>query len=180
MHLLLASRVADADVWKRAIQKTEAAFKSLYPEENFTYDFFDQRIAQFYDAEQKLLRLLAWATGLCIFISCLGLLGLVVFTTHTRTKEIGVRKVLGASVAQLVMLLSKDFVILVLGAFLVAAPLAAWFTHDWLQGFAYRVGISWWIFVVTALGMLLLALLILGIRTVKAAAANPVNSLRTE
>ncbi len=180
MHLLLASRVEDADVWTRAIQKTEAAFKSLYPEENFSYDFFDQRIAQFYDAEQKLLRLLAWATGLCIFISCLGLLGLVVFTTHTRTKEIGVRKVLGASIVQLVMLLSKDFVILVLGAFLIAAPLAAWFAHDWLQDFAYRIGLSWWIFAVAALGMLLLALTILSIRTVRAAMENPVNSLRTE
>ena len=121
MHLLLASRIADADVWKRALQKTEAAFKQLYPSETFSYEFFDQRIASFYDAEQKMLRLLKWATGLCIFISCLGLLGLVVFTTHTRTKEIGVRKVLGASVVQLVVLLSRDFIVLVLGAFIVAA-----------------------------------------------------------
>ena len=180
MHLLLASRVQDADVWTRALQKTEAAFKQLYPTEAFTYDFFDQRIASFYDAEQKLLRLLTWATGLCIFISCLGLLGLVVFTTHTRTKEIGVRKVLGASIVQLVVLLSRDFVVLVLGAFVVAAPLAAWFAHNWLQDFAYRIGLSWWIFAAAALGMLLLALAILSIRTVRAAMENPVKSLRTE
>jgi predicted lysophospholipase L1 biosynthesis ABC-type transport system permease subunit len=104
----------------------------------------------------------------------------VIFTTHSRTKEIGVRKVLGASVSQIIALLSKDFVILVLVAFSIAAPAAWWFMHDWLQDFAYRTPLSWWLFAACGLGMLLLALAILSIRTIQAAMDNPVHSLRTE
>jgi ABC-type antimicrobial peptide transport system permease subunit len=152
----------------------------VYPDDDFSYTFFDESIAKFYTAEQNLLRLLKWAAGLCIFISCLGLLGLVIFTTQSRTKEIGVRKVMGASIGQIVALLSKDFVILVLVAFAIAAPAAWWFMHDWLQDFAYRTPLSWWLFAVCGLGMLMLALAILSIRTIRAAMDNPVHSLRTE
>jgi putative ABC transport system permease protein len=180
IHLGLAPRGNDPDTWNRALKKTKAAFKEVYPEEDFSYTFFDASIATFYEAEQNLLRLLKWAAGLCIFISCLGLLGLVIFTTHSRTKEIGVRKVLGASVGQIVGLLSKDFVMLVVIAFSIAAPAAWWFMHDWLQDFAYRTPLSWWLFAACGLGMLLLALAILSIRTIQAAVDNPVHSLRTE
>ena len=117
---------------------------------------------------------------LCIFISCLGLLGLVMYITNTRTKEIGVRKVLGASVMQIVSLLSKDFIALVLVAFLIALPVAWWAMNNWLQDFVYRTSLSWWVFAVTGAGMILIAMLILSIRTIKSAIENPVKSLRTE
>ena len=134
----------------------------------------------FYKTEQDISRLLKWSAGLCIFISCLGLLGLVMYITNTRTKEIGVRKVLGASVTQLVTLLSKDFIALVLVAFLIALPVAWWAMNNWLQDFVYRTSLSWWVFAVTGAGMILIAMLILSIRTIKSAIENPVNSLRTE
>jgi predicted lysophospholipase L1 biosynthesis ABC-type transport system permease subunit len=162
------------------LKKIEAAYKEVYPENDFSYTFFDESIARFYQSEQNLVRLLRWATGLCIFISCLGLLGLVMFTTNSRLKEIGVRKVLGASVSQIVTLLSKDFVVLVLVAFAIAAPAAWWFMHSWLNDFAYRTPVGWWIFAACGLGMLLLALIILSARTIRAATDNPVGVLRSE
>ena len=121
-----------------------------------------------------------WSAGLCIFISCLGLLGLVIYTTNTRTKEIGVRKVLGASVTQIVSLLSKDLLSLVLLAFVIASPLAWFAMNKWLQDFVYRTNISWWVFAICGVGMLLVAVILLAMRTIKAALANPVKSLRTE
>jgi ABC-type antimicrobial peptide transport system permease subunit len=110
----------------------------------------------------------------------LGLLGLVIYTTTQRTKEIGVRKVLGASVSQIVALLSKDFLGLILLAFLVAVPLSWMAMHKWLDNFAYRTEISWWIFVAAGAAMITIALLTLGFQTIKAALANPVKNLRTE
>ena len=121
-----------------------------------------------------------WATGLAISISCLGLLGLVIYITNQRTKEIGIRKVIGASIGQLVALLSKDFLLLVGIAFVIAVPIAWWGAHTWLQNFAYKTTLSWWIFLSGGLIMFLTAMIILGIRTFKAASANPVESLRME
>lgn len=115
-----------------------------------------------------------------IFISCLGLLGLVIFTANQRTKEIGIRKVLGATVTQIIALLSKDFVKLVTLAFLIAVPIAWWAIHQWLQGFAYHATAEWWLFAIGGVLMLALALLILSIRAGRAALANPVESLRME
>jgi putative ABC transport system permease protein len=108
------------------------------------------------------------------------LLGLVIYTTNTRIKEIGVRKVLGASVVQIVSLLSKDFVSLVIIAFIIAAPLAWWAMNNWLQDFAYRTSMSWWVFAACGISMVVLAIVVLGLRTIKAAIANPIKSLRTE
>lgn len=179
-HLSLKPQDGKPGLWKETLAKVEKEFKLLFPDEDFKYDFFDETIAAFYKAEQDISRLLKWAAGLCIFISCLGLLGLVIYTTNTRTKEIGVRKVLGASVTQIVSLLSKDLVSLVLIAFIIAAPLAWLAMNKWLQDFVYRTQISWWVFAVCGISMLLLAVFVLGIRTVKAAMANPVKSLRTE
>lgn len=180
-HVALKKINRSSMTWKETIAKIEKAYKEVYPEEDsFNYEFFDERIAKFYTTEQDLSKLLKWATGLAIFISCLGLLGLVIYTTGIRTKEIGVRKVLGASVTQIVSLLSKDFVSLVLLAFIIAAPLAWWVMHKWLQGFAYRTGISWWVFVMSGGLMILVALITLSIQTIRSARANPVKSLRTE
>ena len=179
-HLALKPRGEDGEVWKRAMSKVEKAYKELYPEDDFKYEFYDESIANFYKTEQNISRLLKWSAGLCIFISCLGLLGLVIYITNTRTKEIGVRKVLGASVAQIVALLSKDFIALVLVAFLIAFPVAWWVMKNWLQDFVYRTSLSWWVFAVTGSGMVLIAMCILCIRTIKSAIENPVKSLRTE
>ena len=115
-----------------------------------------------------------------IFISCMGLFGLAMFSAERRTKEIGIRKVLGASVANITAMLSKDFLILVLIAFLVASPIAWYCMNQWLQGFAYRVSISWWIFALAGSAAILIALITVSFQAIKAALANPVKSLRTE
>ncbi|MEP7108296.1 MAG: ABC transporter permease [Ferruginibacter sp.] len=166
--------------WKTAISKIEIAWKEVYPEDDFDYSFFDEDIAKFYQAEQHISSLLKWATGLAVFISCLGLLGLVIYTTAQRTKEIGVRKVLGASIPQIVAMISKDFILLVMVAFVIAAPVAGIGMYKWLQNFAYRTDISWWIFLLGGATMVLIALLTLAFQTIKSAMANPVKSLRTE
>ena len=131
-------------------------------------------------SNSKLYRLLKWATGLAVFISCLGLLGLVIYTTTQRTKEIGVRKVLGASVVQIVRIITNEFMLLVIIAFIIAAPLAWIGMHKWLENFAYRTNISWWIFGMGGVIMIVIALCTLSFQTIKAAMANPVKSLRTE
>jgi ABC-type antimicrobial peptide transport system permease subunit len=125
-------------------------------------------------------KLLAWATGLTIFISCLGLLGLVVYITNQRTKEIGIRKVIGASVTQIIVLLSRDFVKLIGLAIVIAMPIAWWGSHKWLNNFAYRTDMSWWVFAAGGGMLLLLALAVLCLRAFRAASANPVESLRAE
>jgi putative ABC transport system permease protein len=166
--------------WKEVIAKIKTAFIKTYPQENFDYAFFDESIARSYGEQQNISSLLKWATGLTVFISCLGLLGLVIYTTNHRVKEIGVRKVLGASVGQIVSILSKDFIKLVLIAFVAATPIAWWGLHKWLDDFAFRTEISWWVFVVSGVGMIVIALITLSVQTIRAAMANPVNSLRSE
>jgi len=179
-HIALKPKNGSKDAWTNTIGSIEKAYKAIYPEEAFDYKFFDDSIASFYKSEEDTVALLSWATGLCIFISCLGLLGLVIYTTNLRTKEIGVRKVLGASVSQIVSLLSKDFVQLVLLAFVIAAPIAWWAMHKWLEDFSYRAGTSWWIYGISGVAMIFIALLTLSLQTIRSAMANPVKSLRTE
>lgn len=180
LHLALAVSEKNNGGWPKTIGKVEAAFNQLYPEGEFSYKFFDETVASLYNTEQRISRLLTWASGLCIFISCLGLLGLVIYITNTRTREIGVRKILGARVVQIVSLLSKEFISLVFIAFVIAVPLSWWAMYNWLQDFAYRTALSWWLFVITGIGMLIIALFILSIRTIQSASVNPVKSLRTE
>ena len=117
---------------------------------------------------------------LAIFISCLGLLGLASYSTMQRTKEIGIRKVMGASISSIINLLSKDFLKLVFISFVIAAPVAWLFMHQWLENFAYRINISWWIFVVAGITALFTALFTISFQAVRVAVANPVKSLRTE
>ena len=178
--ILLRPKGENTDNWKATIKRIEKAYKEVYPEEEFSYEFFDESIAKFYTEEQHISKLLNWCSGLTIFISCLGLLGLVIFTTTQRTKEIGVRKVLGASVSQIITLLSKDFMQWVFVAFIIAAPPAWWAMHKWLQGYTYRTAFSWWIFAGSGIIMLLIALFTLSIQTLRSAMENPVKSLRTE
>jgi putative ABC transport system permease protein len=180
VHIALQKPGAGNANWSATLTQIGRAFKEVYPEDEFEYHFFDDSIAKFYTEEQHIARLLVWATGLTIFISCLGLLGLVIYSTQLRIKEIGIRKVLGASILQIVSILSKDFVKLVGIAFLIAVPVAWWGTWKWLGNFAYRTTISWWIFPLSGGSMILIALVIMGFRTVGAANANPVDSLRSE
>jgi hypothetical protein len=178
--ILLGPKEENTNAWKATIAKIEKAWKEVYPEEEFKYDFLDDSIAKFYKEERRTGKLLNWCTGLAIFISCLGLLGLVLYTTTQRNKEIGVRKVLGASVPQIVSLLSKDFIHLVLLAFVITAPLAWWAMHKWLQNYAYRTTLNWWLFALCGTSMIVIALLTLSFQTIRSAVANPVKSLRTE
>jgi putative ABC transport system permease protein len=177
MHVALQH---SPDTWQRAIAKMQTAWQQIYPDQPFQYTFLDKEIAQFYETEKRLSQLLSWAAGVAISISCLGLLGLVIFTANQRIKEIGIRKVLGASVLQIIALLSKDFVHLVTLAFLIAVPVAWYGANEWLRSFAYHTDLHWWLFAIGGAAMLVIALLILSIRAGRAALANPVNSLRTE
>ena len=155
-------------------------WKETVPDEPFAYTFLDANIANQYRQEKRLGTIVTIASGLSIFISCLGLFGLATLAVARRIKEIGVRKVLGASVGDIVGLLSKDFVLLVLVANLLAWPLAWYGLHQWLQDFAYRVDMGWWLFGLAGAATLLVALLTVSFHSVRAALANPVKSLRTE
>ena len=166
--------------WKTGITKAEAAFKDIYPDNDFNYHFLDETMQDMYFKELRLSRLLSWSVGIAIGIACLGLFGLAIFTTNRRTKEIGVRKVIGAPVAQIIYLLLKDLITLVLVACLIALPLAWFFMHQWLMDFAIHIRLSPWLFLNTALVMTLFAILTLSLRTLKAARANPVDALRDE
>ena len=178
MHVALDKE--NPQSWQRALSKMEAAFNDVYPHDVFEYNFLDETVQKFYNQELKLSRLLKWAVGLSILIAGLGLFGLALFTTNRRTKEIGIRKVLGASVGQIVLLLVKGLLGLVLVACLIAFPIAWYFMHQWLADFAYKTEISWWIFVGAALGMTAVAALVLSAKSIQAANANPVESLRDE
>lgn len=153
---------------------------SFNTEEPFTYEFMDDLFNKTYTAEQKTGTILNLFAMLTIFVACLGLFGLATYTAEQRTKEIGIRKVLGASVGQITQMLSKQFLKLVLIASLIAFPIAWWGMNKWLQNFAYRIDIAWWVFAIAGLGALAIALLTVSFQSIKAAVANPVKSLRTE
>jgi len=165
---------------KQAIAGMEKLYKQFNPGFPFKYYFTDDEIAKNYRSELTVSKLSRYFAFLAIFISCLGLFGLVTFTAEQKTKEIGIRKVLGASVTGIVQMLSKDFLILVLIAAVIAFPVAWWAMHRWLNDFAYRVNIGWWIFPVAGVIAILIALLTISFQSIKAAIANPVKSLRTE
>jgi ABC-type antimicrobial peptide transport system permease subunit len=163
-----------------ALAKIEAIFKKLHPATPFEYGFAEEDFAQKYRSEQRIGTLATIFACLTIFISCLGLFGLASFTAEQRTKEIGIRKVMGASVFRLWGLLSKDFVWLVCIALTIATPMAYYFLSGWLDNYTYRTNLSWWIFGGAGLGALLLTLLTVSYQAVKAALINPVKSLRNE
>jgi putative ABC transport system permease protein len=165
---------------KDALSKVEGVFKKYNPNESFEYQFSDEAYSKKFLDEKRVGNISIVFAVLAIFISCLGLFGLATFVAEQRTKEIGIRKVLGASVANLWQLLSKDFVVLVAISCLIASPIAYYFMHNWLQKYTYRTDISWWIFAVAGGGALLITLLTVSFQAIKAAVANPVKSLRTE
>lgn len=164
----------------KAVASIESVYKQFNPQYPFSLRYMDESFADMYRSEQVIGRLAACFTILAIFIACLGLFGLATFTAQQRTKEIGIRKVLGASVMQILTLLSKDFIRLVLLAIAIGMPLAAYFMHGWLEKFAYHVDVAWWVFAVTGVLALMLAMLTVSYQSIKAARMNPVRSLRTE
>ena len=159
------------------IQKTwEAAF----PDQVFTYRFLEDTVAQSYEKEQRIAKLIRLFTLVSVLICCLGLIGLAMYAAQRRTKEIGIRKVLGASVPGILLLLSREFLVLVLLGFVLSAPVAYYFLRDWLNTFAYRISIQWWMFAVSGVAVLLITLGIVGRQSLRAARSNPVDSLRNE
>ena len=175
--VIVKIRTKDISVLLTSLKKQ---WEQLTTDAPFTYSFLDQRFNETYLAEQKIGRILGLFAGLTIFVACLGLFGLATFTAEQRTKEIGVRKVLGASVGSIVGLLSKDFLKLVLVAIVIASPLAWWAMTKWLQSFAYKIDIDWWMFAGAGLLAVAIALLTVSFQSIKAALMNPVKSLRSE
>jgi putative ABC transport system permease protein len=163
-----------------AMNKIEAIQKKIVPSAPFQYHFVDEEYSRKFVSEQRIGNLASIFSVLAIFISCLGLFGLASFVAEQRTKEIGIRKVLGATVANLWALLSKEFVILVIISCLIAAPVAYYFMNDWLEKYTYRTSISWWVFVSSGLSALIITLFTISYQAIKAAVMNPVKSLKTE
>jgi putative ABC transport system permease protein len=162
------------------ISAIESKWKSLLPNQHFAYSFMDQDFDATYRAEQRIGKISVIFTSLAIAIACLGLFGLAAYAAEQRTKEIGIRKVLGADVSVIVAMLTKDFIKLVFIAILISSPVAWYFMHQWLQGFAYRVNFQWWIVALAGIGAILIAFLTISFQSIKSALANPVNSLKNE
>jgi putative ABC transport system permease protein len=162
------------------VKNVEAIWKKLAPGESFSYSFLDDDFNGMYASEQRTGKIFVVFAILAIFIACLGLFGLATYAAEQRTKEIGIRKVLGATVSNIAAMLSKDFLKLVIIAAIITFPVAGWVMNKWLQDFAYRINISWWIFLVAGLVAVVIALLTIGFQAIKAAVSNPVKSLRTE
>jgi putative ABC transport system permease protein len=164
----------------KALTRVRNAWAAIAPGVPLKYTYLDESINHYYDNEQRWSSIMSWAGGISILLASLGLLGLATLAAVNRTKEIGIRKVLGASVSQVVVLLSAEFVRLILLAFIIATPLAWYFMNLWLQGYAARINIAWWIFAVTGTSAILVALITVSSQSVKVARANPVDSLRME
>jgi putative ABC transport system permease protein len=176
-YLVVHAKASNASSLLKTVQAT---WHKLNPNEPFEYSFLDEDFQKNYEAENRLTAIVGYFTVIAILISCLGLFGLATFSAEQRTKEIGVRKVLGASVTGIVALLSKDFLKLIAISIVIASPVAWWVMNKWLQDFAYRTNISWTVFVITTVVALLIALITISFQAIRAAIVNPVKSLRTE
>jgi putative ABC transport system permease protein len=164
----------------RTIEHVRRSWATSFRGNPFEYFFLDEYFNRQYESERKFEKLFVSFAVLAIIIGCLGLFGLSAYTASQRIKEIGIRKVLGASVPDITKMLSKDFLKLVIIAVVIATPIAWWAMSKWLEDFAYRVNISWWIFAVAGALALIIAMLTVSLQAIKAAIANPIKSLRTE
>ena len=162
------------------LQQAKEIWREMAPEKPFSYNFLDESLAELSAKETAMGRGIMFFTARALFIACLGLFGLATFLTGQRSKEIGIRKVLGASITSVIGLLSRDFLLLVLIAAVVATPLAYYAMHRWLQDFQYQTPLSWWLFALTIGMAMAVALFTVGLRTLSAARANPVESLKNE
>jgi len=165
---------------EQELARIEALWNESFPNEFYDFEFLDQSIAQFYEDEEKASRIFTMFALIAIFIGCMGLFGLVSFMANQRVKEVGIRKVLGASITQIVVLFSREFALLVIVAFIIAGPIAYYMMDGWLNDFAYKISLSPWLFVIGVLISLAIAFGTVGYRSIKAAMANPVNSLKDE
>ena len=164
----------------QALAALQTAWRKVDPSEPIEYSFLDSEFQKNYDAENRLASIVGYFTAIAILISCLGLFGLATFSAEQRIKEIGVRKVLGASTVSIITLLSKDFLKLVAISIIIASPVAWWAMHQWLENFTYHVSITWVVFAITTVAALFIALTTISVQAIRAALANPVKNLRTE
>jgi ABC-type antimicrobial peptide transport system permease subunit len=162
------------------MQSIKQTWEKAFPDYVYEYRFLDDKIESFYKQENQLAQLYKIFSGIAIFLSCLGLYGLASFMAVQRIREVGIRKVLGASSASIVYLFSKEFIALISIAFVIATPIAWYFMHNWLQDYVYRISISWWLFAIGGLVSITIALVTISSQAIKAAVANPIKSLRTE
>ncbi|MFK7934530.1 MAG: ABC transporter permease, partial [Saprospiraceae bacterium] len=170
----------NAGAEQTTLAQLEQLFARFNPGLPFEYEFLDENYRELYAAETRVASLSHYFAAMAIFISCLGLFGLVAFATERRRKEIGIRKVLGASVQHIVSLISKDFLQLVIIAVIIALPIAYWGVSNWLQDFHYRIPVPWWALILAAISAILISLLTISFQSIKAAFAPPVNTLRHE
>jgi hypothetical protein len=177
---VVIARINPAMGARAALDKITPVFRQFDPDQPFEYHFVDDDYAQKFSGEERVGRLASVFSGLAVFISCLGLFGLISFVAEQRKKEIGIRKVLGASVVNVWGLLSGDFVVLVSISLLIAAPLAYWAMRGWLQNYHYRTTMSWWIFAAAGVGALLITIVVVSVQAIRAALVNPIRSLRAE
>jgi hypothetical protein len=180
LSVKLSSAGLSAAEVKTLLTNMESVYNKIYPGTAFQSRFFDESLEQLYTRERQTSQILNIAMGIAIFISCMGLFGLAAFTANQRTREIGIRKVLGADVPRLVTMLSMEFILLVGLSTLIAAPVAGWGIHRWLQNYAYRTSMPWWIFALAGVAAVAIALLTVSYQAIRAATANPVKSLRVE
>jgi putative ABC transport system permease protein len=164
----------------QSLSNIEETWTTLFPGNPFEYFFLDEYFNEQYASEQRFSKVFTLFSGLAIFVSCLGLFALVTFVTQQKRKEIGVRRILGASIGNIVGLISRDFLRLIGLAFLIATPIAWYVMQNWLQGFANRIDIPWWSFILAGILSLLIAFLTVGFQSVRAALADPVDTLRDQ
>jgi putative ABC transport system permease protein len=175
----ISVRINTADI-PNVLAQIKSKWKTMAPSQPFDYSFMDEDFNKLYTTEQRTGQIFITFAVIAIVIACLGLFGLITYASEQRVKEIGIRKVLGASVSDVAGMLSKDFLKLVLISAVIAFPLAWWAMNKWLEDFAYRISIAWWVFCIAGILALLIAILTVSFQAIRAAVANPVKSLRTE
>jgi ABC-type antimicrobial peptide transport system permease subunit len=179
MYRQAAIKLATTNI-ASTMESIKKIWQQTFPDYVYEYRFLDDKIDSFYKQENQLSQLYQLFAAIAIFLSCLGLYGLASFMAVQRIKEVGIRKVLGASAGSIVYLFSKEFIILIAIAFVIATPIAWYFMHQWLQDYAYRIDVSWMIFLVSGIIAIVIALMTISFQAIKAAMANPVKSLRSE
>jgi putative ABC transport system permease protein len=175
----LGIRFKSADI-PLLLDEVKNKFRAMAPAQQFSYSFMDEDFDALYRTEQRMGKIFISFTSLAIIIACLGLFGLAAYAAEQRTKEIGIRKVLGANVFTIVRMLSVEFIKLIIISILIASPIAWFVMHKWLQGFAYRQYISWWVLAIAGVGAILIAFITISFQSIRAALTNPVKSLKTE
>ncbi len=180
LAIKLSTTGKQSDSLKATLSKIEKAWRKIYPSSTFKCAFYDDSLAQMYENDQRTAMLINTSMTIAIFISCIGLFGLTLFASEKRSKEISIRKIMGASISNIAVMLSKDFIVLVVVALFIASPIALYFMSRWLQGFAYHVNMTWSTFAIAGTSSLLITLVTIGYQAIRAAIASPVRNLRSE